>query len=132
MQWGLAKARRPDVPPPRQSGPLQQLRSYRLADPHPRGDGERHLQLEEGGASWNAPSPSVLDLDLDELRQQSERFLPAQIASLGRNDFGHSFLHDVQLRADGHLLQGDRHPHLSWQVRVIELVGVANAFVWRQ
>src|SRR5262245_20976523 len=73
---------------------LQQLRSDRLAGPHPRAIAKSTCGLRPG-ASWNAPIQSVLDLGLDELGQQSERFLPAQIARLGRNDFGHPFLHDA-------------------------------------
>jgi len=40
----------------------------------------------------------------------------------------HPFLHDVELRPDGYLLQGDRHLHFPWQVRIVKLVRVANAF----
>ena len=32
---------------------------------------------------------------LDELRKQGERFLPAEVAGLGWNDFGYPFLHYV-------------------------------------
>jgi len=40
---------------------------------------------------------------LDKFRQQGERFLPAEIAGLGRNDIGHPFLDDVQLGPHGDL-----------------------------
>jgi hypothetical protein len=41
----------------------------------------------------------IRNLGLDDLRQDYERFLPPKIASLRRNDTGHSFLHHRQLRA---------------------------------
>src|SRR5438552_4172040 len=40
--------------------------------------------------------------------------------------------HDAQLSSDGYLLQGYRHLKFPWQVRVVELVRVANAFVGHQ
>ena len=55
--------------------------------------------------------------ELNKLRQQRERFLPAQAACLGRDDVRHAFLHDVQLRANEDALECDRRSHLSWQVR---------------
>ena len=58
--------------------------------------------------------------------------MPAEIAGLGRNGCGDAFLNDVQLRAAGDLFQIDRRLHFSRQVRVVEFVGVADAFVWRQ
>src|SRR3989454_11566717 len=54
------------------------------------------------------PCALIWDLGLDELRQKHERFLPAEIASVGRNRFGNPFLRDVQLGPTGHLLQGNR------------------------
>src|SRR6059036_2066175 len=74
----------------------------------------------------------IWDLGLDELRQKHERFLPAEIASIGRNRFGNPFLRDVQLGPTGHLLQGNRRPHLARQARVVESGRVANAFGWDQ
>ena len=56
---------------------------------------------------------SIWNLSLDELRQKSERFLPTETASLRRNDIWQPFLHDAQLGSAGHLLQGDRRPHLA-------------------
>ena len=86
------------------------------------------------GSAARAPAgiPLVRDLGLDEQRQESERFLPAEIAGLGRNDVGHPFLHDAQLGPDGHLLQAHRHLKLPRQVRIVEMVRVANAFVRNQ
>jgi hypothetical protein len=43
--------------------------------------------------------------------------------------FRHPFLHDAQVGSDGHLRQGDRHPHLAGRAGVIEPVGVANGRV---
>src|SRR5215510_16483848 len=65
------------------------------------------------------------NLRLDELREQGEGFLPAQIARLGWDDTGHPLLHDAHLRADGYLLQGNRRLHFSRQIWVVELVRVA-------
>src|SRR5438067_13599792 len=74
----------------------------------------------------------IWNLGLNEFRQKGERFLPTETASLGWNNSREPFLHDVQLSSAGHPLQGDRRLHLAGQVRVVELVRVANAFVWHQ
>src|SRR6266571_3524623 len=71
-------------------------------------------------------------LSLDQLGQQRQRFLPAQIASLARDRGGDSFLGDVQFGSAEHLLQYDRGLHFSRQVRVIEFVRVADALVRRK
>ena len=42
-------------------------------------------------------APLIRDLDFDEFRKKNQRFLPAEIAGLGRDVIGHAFLHDVQL-----------------------------------
>src|SRR6185295_2934803 len=73
--------------------------------------------------------PLLLDLGLHELSQQRQGLLPAEVASLDGDCAGYALLHDGQLRADRHLFQRDRGLHLSGQVRVVELVRVANAFV---
>ena len=67
---------------------------------------------------------------LDEFRQELERFLPTDVAGLGRNDFGYAFLHDVQLGSTGHLLQGDGRLHFSRQIRIVESVRVTDTLVW--
>src|SRR5262245_20434727 len=72
----------------------------------------------------------IRDVRLDEFRQKSERLLPAKIASFSRNDARHSFLDNVQLRSARYFLEGYGRLHFSRQVRVIEFVRVANAFVW--
>ena len=49
-----------------------------------------------------SPEPGAHSLGisgLDQLRQQRQRFLPAQVARLGRDHVGDAFLHDVQLGA---------------------------------
>src|SRR5262245_38054997 len=74
----------------------------------------------------------IWNLRLDELRKQGQRFLPAEIASLGWDDGRHAFLDDAHLRADGYLLEGDRRLHFAGQVRIVELVGIANTLVRRQ
>src|SRR5689334_17997013 len=44
-------------------------------------------------------SRAVGDLGFDQLGEQGEGFLPAQVARLGRNDVGDAFLHHGQLGA---------------------------------
>src|SRR3954465_3844896 len=80
--------------------------------------------------AWQARAPeSVRDVGLDKLCQQGERFLPAEIASLRRDDGRQPLLRDVQFGAAGNPLQGDRRLHLAGQVRVVEFVRVPDAFV---
>jgi hypothetical protein len=69
---------------------------------------------------------------LDQVRQQSERFLPAEIASLGRNSTGYAFLQDVQLSPAGCFVQRYRCLHFPGQVRVVKFACVAYAFAWHQ
>src|SRR5881397_707095 len=86
-------------------------------------------------ARWNlhiTGSHLIRNFSLDEFCQQCQRFLPAEIASLGRNGCGYPFLRDVQLGSAEHPLQGDRRSHFSGQVRVVERVSVADALVRRQ
>jgi len=71
----------------------------------------------------------IWNLGLDQFRQERKRFLPPEVASLGWDDIRHAFLHDVQFRSARNLLQSDRRLHFSRQVRVVEGVVVANAFV---
>ena len=77
-------------------------------------------------------APLIRNLRLDKLCKKSERFLPAEIAGIRGNDVRHPLLHDIQLRADGHLPEGDRHLNFPRQVRIIELVRVADPLVRRQ
>src|SRR5262249_2814775 len=81
--------------------------------------------------SRRAP-PSVRNLRLHQLRQKTERLLPAEIARLWRDDLREPFLHDVHLRSAGHLSQRDRRHHLARKIRVVERVRVADAFVRHQ
>src|SRR6266403_1766591 len=74
----------------------------------------------------------IRNFSLNEFCEQRQRFLPAKIASLGRNDAGHAFLHNVQLRPAGHFLEGYGRLHFPGQVRVIEFVCVANTLLWLQ
>src|SRR5438309_5085961 len=46
----------------------------------------------------------LVDLGLDEPRQVSQRFLPAEITGLQRYDIGQAFLNDVDLGADRYFL----------------------------
>ena len=66
----------------------------------------------------------VWNLRLDKLRQKSERFLPAEIASIRGNDIGDAFLHDVYLCPTEYFLQGNRRLHFSGQVRIVEFTCV--------
>src|SRR2546425_7264106 len=52
-----------------------------------------------------ALAQSIRNFRLDQLRQLRERFLPAEIAGLRRNDLGNAFLHDVQFSPARDLLQ---------------------------
>ena len=66
----------------------------------------------------------IRNIGLDELREEIERFLPADVASLDRNNRRHSLLRDVQLGSARSLLQRDRRLHFTGQVR-----GVASTLV---
>src|SRR5215216_6374622 len=72
------------------------------------------------------------NLRLDELGQEGEGFLPAQITSLGWNHRWDALLNDVQFSSDGDLLQRDRRDHLAREVWVVEPISVADKFVWLQ
>ena len=74
----------------------------------------------------------IWNLGFDELRQQRERFLPAEVARLRRYDARQAFLHNVQLRPAGYFFERYRRLHFSGQIRVIEFVCVANVLVWLQ
>jgi len=69
----------------------------------------------------------LIDFGLDEAGEVSQRILPAEIARFHRNDVGNTFLHDVELGADGDLLERHRHLHFARQIGVVELVRVAQA-----
>src|SRR5665213_197317 len=56
------------------------------------------LKLRVVKALFHRSPASIWNLGLDQLCQLRERFLPAEIAHLGRNDVRHAFLHDVQFR----------------------------------
>src|SRR5215468_7162091 len=91
-----------------------------------------HLWLVAQESPWRPLRPQshlVRNLGLDELRQQDERLLPAEIARLGGNDSGHPLLHDRQLGPARHLLQGDRGHHFSWQIRIVKFARETNDFV---
>src|SRR5207245_8913685 len=53
-------------------------------------------------------------------------------ASLWWNGLRYPFLDYVHLSTAGHLLQRYRRLHFSGEVRVVEFVRVANAFMWHQ
>src|SRR5581483_6858827 len=112
-------------------GPETRASTWESSDASPLPRPGRALRRPRGPAARRSAA-SLLDFGLDQPRQRRERLLPAEIARLERNDVGHSLLHDVHLRADGHLPQGDRHPHLARQARVVEPVGVADALGARQ
>src|SRR4051794_38142023 len=71
----------------------------------------------------------LIDFRLYELGQILQRLLPAEIASLHRNDVRQVFLNDVQLRAYRYVFQRHRHLYIAGQVGIIEFVCVAQAFV---
>src|ERR1700729_1575438 len=59
-----------------------------------------------------------IDLGFDQLRQISQRLLPAEITSLRGNDIRHPGLRNIQFGADRHFLDDDGHLHLAWQVGI--------------
>jgi hypothetical protein len=73
-----------------------------------------------------------VNFSLDKFRQQRQRFLPAEVASLRWYGRGHPFLRDVQFGSAEYLPQRNRRLHFSGQVRIVELVRVADAFGGRQ
>src|ERR1700690_4526733 len=75
------------------------------------------------------PSSLLSDLRLDEFGQVSQRLLPTQVTGFDWNDIRQTFLHDVDFRAERDFFQRHRHLNLTGQVRVLELVGVAQALV---
>jgi hypothetical protein len=68
------------------------------------------------------------DHRLDDIRKLCERLLPSEIAHLKRNGLGEPFLHDNELRSARHLRQGRRRLHFPGQVRIVELVRIADFF----
>lgn len=125
------------------AGEVGQLLKILLAGLMTRKEMQSSLRLKGQAAAGNAGRPvrflfapfrTVLlgNLSLDELGQQNERFLPAQIASLGRYDRGNSFLHDAQFSPTRNLLQGNGHLHYPRQVRIVKAVRVADALRWNQ
>ena len=71
----------------------------------------------------------IRNFSFNEFCQQRQRFLPAEIAGLGGNDCGHTFLHNSDFRSTRDVLQRDRHVNFSRQVRVVEVVRVPKAFI---
>src|SRR5581483_5499760 len=69
----------------------------------------------------------IRDLRFDQLRKLRKRVLPAEIAGFRRNHRWDAFLDYAELGADGYGLERDGRLHLSRQIRIIELVGVADA-----
>src|SRR3569832_2032962 len=67
----------------------------------------------------------LIDFWLYELGRILQRLLPAEIASLYRNDIRQAFLNDVQLRADGYVFQRHRHLYSTGQVGILEFVCIA-------
>src|SRR6188474_1535015 len=66
---------------------------------------------------------------LDQLAEQRQRNLPAEVAHFGGNDFRYALLHDVQLGAAGDLPEVHGHRDEAGQVGIVEFVGVAQALV---
>src|SRR4029450_2447249 len=69
----------------------------------------------------------LIDFGLDETGEISQRILPAEIARFHRNGVGKTFLHDVQLGADGYWLERHRHLDFARQIGILESVRVAQA-----
>src|SRR3569832_1161453 len=67
----------------------------------------------------------LIDFRLYELGQILQRLLPAEIASLYRNDVRQAFLNDVQLRAYRYVFHCYRHLYIAGQVGIVEFVCIA-------
>jgi hypothetical protein len=74
----------------------------------------------------------IRNFSLDKFRQQRQRFLPTEVASLRWYGRRQPFLRDVQFGSAEYLLQRNRRLHFSGQVRIVEFVRVADAFGERQ
>src|SRR5215831_10923076 len=86
-----------------------------------------------GPTRLEANRPGLIrHVGLDELRQKSERFLPAETAGLGWDDRRHALLHDVQLGSARDGLQSNRRVHLAGKIRIVEYVRVMNALIGHQ
>src|SRR5436190_18301494 len=74
----------------------------------------------------------VWNFGFDEFCQEDQGFLPTEIAGLGRNRGGNSFLGHVQFGSAEYFAQSDGGDHFAWQVCIVEFVCVTKAFVWLQ
>jgi hypothetical protein len=68
----------------------------------------------------------LIDFGLDEAGEISQRILPAEIARFHRDGVGKTFLHDIQLGADGYLLERHRHLDFARQIGILESVRVVQ------
>src|SRR4051794_13103616 len=75
---------------------------------------------------------SAWDFRFDQGGKLRERLLPAEMAHLERNGVGDAGLHDADVGSAGDLLQRDGGFHLAGQVRIIEVVRVANLLGWHE
>src|SRR5690349_16991035 len=91
----------------------------------PEGRGSRSAWTEAG-------APSARDVRLDQRRQLGQRLLPAEIAHLERDHLGDVLLHDGQLGPADDRAQLDGDGEDAGQVRIVELVGVADQLVRNQ
>ncbi|EGE57417.1 hypothetical protein RHECNPAF_4310041 [Rhizobium etli CNPAF512] len=84
---------------------------------------------EEVSATFQASrSRLFVDIRLGDLGEIAQRFLPAEIASLRRDEVGYAGLGDFHFGAHRNLLQRHGDFHFAGEVRIIELVGVADQF----
>jgi len=74
-------------------------------------------------------SKSIRDFHFDQLGEEDERLLPADITGIRRNRSGNAFLNHMQLGAAGDRLQSDGDVHLTGKVGIVEAIGVTKAFV---
>ena len=79
-----------------------------------------------------AETSSPRDFGFDEFREKDERFLPAEIASLGGMPSGTPSCTMFNSVPQDTFFKDDRRLHFSGQIRVVEFVRVANALVGHQ
>src|SRR5690606_22161831 len=74
----------------------------------------------------------ILNFRLHQFPEENQRFLPTEVATLGRDNIRNPLLRNVDLSSAKNRLQADGYLHRAGQVRVIKFVGVTNKFIRHQ